>query len=567
MKVIALQDTHRPRPHMLLLRVLIVFVAGILSVGFVFRHQLLGGFSVLFGDRYDGIIETSILEHLRHVWSGQSFWSETGYFYPYKDSLAYNDGYFLYGLIYAPLRALGFDPFLASESVNIFLKGIGYVGMVWLLRCCLRLGWIPVVLGGVLFTVANNSFLHAYHAQLFSVTLAPWLTIILWQTSVAAREQRHWPFALWGAAAALLFAAWVITAYYMAWFYAYYAFVALIIAVLWRRQALICFVSRWRDHSASFRPWLLPVGLVLGVAMLSLTPFLVVYLPKAIETRALHTASWTPAFLDTINIGYENWLHGTWYHALNNWYRPDMREAMPAELISGIPPILFMCCVVAVVWSLRYRSWPMRVLTAALLISWLLTIHIIGWNGHKWSLWKLAHSIIPGASGIRTIARYQIFLTFPIVVLVMMWFHNLWIKTRRQQSLLGQIALLVLAVLLIVENINRARPDALDRQQEWMRLQQLPPPPHCQAFTVTNPREGSSIKGQLNRLYSPNVDAMLIAAVTGLPTINGVSTYNPPDWDFADITRPDAPARAKAYAQHHNIHNLCGLDLQTLRWD
>ena len=66
--------------------------------------------------------------------------------------------------------------------------------------------------------------------------------------------------------------------------------------------------------------------------------------------------------------------------------------------------------------------------------------------------------------------------------------------------------------------------------------------------------------------YRSNVDAMLIAEYINLPTINGFSTFNPPDWRFDFPARQDYQARVDAYAAHHDLKNLCGLDLEAMRW-
>ena len=61
-------------------------------------------------------------------------------------------------------------------------------------------------------------------------------------------------------------------------------------------------------------------------------------------------------------------------------------------------------------------------------------------------------------------------------------------------------------------------------------------------------------------LYPHNVDAMLLAELWRVPTINGFSTFNPPDWAFSDPLAPDYDARAEAYARRHRLSGLCRLD-------
>ena len=45
--------------------ILLVWIAGIVSVAAFFRHQILDGFTLLFSDRFDGLIVTAIMQPIR----------------------------------------------------------------------------------------------------------------------------------------------------------------------------------------------------------------------------------------------------------------------------------------------------------------------------------------------------------------------------------------------------------------------------------------------------------------------------------------------------------------------
>src|SRR5450830_1024747 len=66
------------------------------------RYQILSGFTVLAGDRFDVVISTTILEHWYKVFTGTAKWMEVGYFYPYTRTIAQTDAYFLLGVAYTP---------------------------------------------------------------------------------------------------------------------------------------------------------------------------------------------------------------------------------------------------------------------------------------------------------------------------------------------------------------------------------------------------------------------------------------------------------------------------------
>ncbi len=124
-----------------------LFVAVLAAADIVFfRLQIWNGFSVLFSDRNDGVIEDAILEHWFNVVRSFSLWSEVSYFYPHDKTLGYTDGYFLFGLIHAIFRSVGFDPFLSSELVNVVIKSIGLAAFF---AACRRIVGLSIRLGAV----------------------------------------------------------------------------------------------------------------------------------------------------------------------------------------------------------------------------------------------------------------------------------------------------------------------------------------------------------------------------------------------------------------------------------
>jgi hypothetical protein len=53
---------------------------------------------------------------------------------------------------------------------------------------------------------------------------------------------------------------------------------------------------------------------------------------------------------------------------------------------------------------------------------------------------------------------------------------------------------------------------------------------------------------------------MVLSELWRVPTINGFSTFNPPDWNFADSLAGDYDDRAAAFARTHHLSGLCRLD-------
>jgi hypothetical protein len=137
-----------------LARAIAATLCGALCLTFFFRGQLGDGFTLLLGDRHDGVIALSILEHWYNVLRGLEPWDRTAYFFPVPATLGYNDGYLLFGLIHAGFRALGADPFLSGELVNIATRAIGFAATLAL--CRRVLGLAPVTRRSAAFFAAAD---------------------------------------------------------------------------------------------------------------------------------------------------------------------------------------------------------------------------------------------------------------------------------------------------------------------------------------------------------------------------------------------------------------------------
>jgi hypothetical protein len=119
----------------------------------------------------------------------------------------------------------------------------------------------------------------------------------------------------------------------------------------------------------------------------------------------------------------------------------------------------------------------------------------------------------------------------------------------------------------LLEQVNLYAPLFLDRPYELARLNAVPSPPAgCSAFYVTAARAESRFGEAVEDAYNHNVEAMLVAAVLHLPTVNGISTFNPPGWPASLPGQPAYAAEIRAWAAAHGLEGLCGLDLQRMAW-
>ncbi len=168
------------------------------------------------------------------------------------------------------------------------------------------------------------------------------------------------------------------------------------------------------------------------------------------------------------------------------------------------------------------------------------------------------YEAFPGAKAARVVARYQLFLAAPLSLLVVVWLSH---------QRLNRLALGLLVALLLGEQLNSYAPTFLDRPLELARLRAIPAPPAaCQSFFITAARTESRFGEEVDNVYNHNTEAMLVAEYLRLPTVNGISTFNPPGWPDGLPGTPEYAANIRRYAASHGLQGLCGLNLRSFAW-
>ncbi|MTV40742.1 DUF7024 domain-containing protein [Duganella radicis] len=532
----------------------LTLAVALLVLAVFFRQQILNRFGHLSGDRYDGVIQVALLEHWFNVFRGWSHWATPNYFYPYPNTLGYNEGLFLNGVLYSLFRAASLDVFLANELTNIVIKGVGFFGFMAAARRMLKLPVEWALLGAAIFTLSNNSFMQLSHAQLLSVSLAPVEALLIYNAAQALLLSQGRRLLVFGSLAALLFAAWMMSCLYTAWFFAVLAVVAVAFQLLLRGLPGL----KQLGHAV-----IVNKGALLGIALvaaLSLLPFISVYLGAGRQRPWSEILFYIPSLFDSFNVGTGNAVFGDMITALHAGCQ--MCDLGSGEREAGIAPVLLLLAGMCILDIFRRRlPLPADVKTimvgiaAASLILWLLSIRFDQDTGWAW-----LYHYWPGGGGLRVVSRIFLLLTLPATALAA------WYLSRSSWS---PLVLLAVSALLLAEEINHSPITTLDRQLLLDRTSGVPPAPaECRAFFTT--ASPDTVDGDssfpVGSLYPHNVDAMLIAELVHLPTINGFASFNPPDWNFAAPAAPDYLLRVQAYAKTHQLQGLCQLDLTSKRW-
>lgn len=540
------------------LRLCFLLLACIASIVVLFHNLFFSNFNILLGDRFDALIETNLLQHWYNVIQGKSKWDTVGYFYPFTNTLGYNDGYFLYGVFYSIFRLLGFDLFISTDLVNISLKIIGFFSFYFLAKKVFKFSFWVSLIGATAFTLGNLMAVHMRHAQLLSIAFAPLLTIFVLRYFQSLKFNDSKKTLINGCFASLLLSLWLFTSYYMAWYFILFFVVCSFIFMFF------CVSNKEYRNNLKIKVSLKVLIVPIVVLMFFLMPFLKVYLPKASETggQSLYAVEYyAPVPYNVIDPGEYNLIFGK----LTNAFFSNIDNLnRVGEFSIGLAPISLLILLITLA-CLSFKK--IKSTFEIFIFSVCLTTVVTALFAIKFGdifLWKFIWQYFPGAKGMRVTGRYFLFLIFP-VVLVSTWFLDK-IASKR-----GWVLFSALSILLILEQVNFAHNAAFNREDNKRFINSVPVPPKgCKAFYVVGQRKGEFpiVTDNITISYYPhNVDAMLISEVDNLRTINGFSTFNPPGWDFALNPLQSYMARVQNYINNNNIANgMCEFDLENLKW-
>lgn len=531
-----------------------------LSLLFSFRREIFSGFTLVTGGGEDLRILVAMLEHWYRVVTAGENPRDPLFFFPTKGVLGFTDAYVVHAMFYVVFRALGADIFQAFQFAVMALRLAGGLSMYVLLRHGLRLSLAAALFGCVVFLLWNAALLTVGHGQFFAIALLP---VILYCLLLAWETRRLAPVFGFG----ILYSLLLLSSYNLGWYFALSAAVALplIVLVAVRRQgwsAVLAELGRdWRFFCA-----------LLVIPALCLAPFLAIYLPAAQQAGpgdfAQSVLPSMPAAYDIVNLGRDNLL---WGRVLTAVFRHGFQRPLQWELTKGAGPLAFLCVVGVALWW----TGGLKRADRKQVIGWLLAVTIlVMWamsfdTGTHILPWRVVYQFFPGGRAIRAIGRMYLFLAgyfIPVMAIAV----DRCLTARRQRAL-G----LALIGAFLLEQLNLATV-TFDHRAELAWLQRVPPPPAaCGVFFVSgrSPRpwvaadDAIMTASLINEIYPPQVDAMLIAELTGVPTINGYSSVFPPGFSHWNSSRPEYRQQVADWFGGHPVdRRICELDLTQAVW-
>jgi hypothetical protein len=539
--------------------------AALFAIGFglVFRKWLFSGFDAAFGDDEDGYLALALVEHWRHVFAGGAHWTDPIFFFPQHGALGYTDAFFLFGVVHAPLRLAGVDPFTALMLVMAGISAIGFFGFR---RLAVRHFEIPpacAAVGAFLFAFANMDAVKLIHIQAYGAMLLPSVCDLILSGWNSKRRG-----AIFGGAAGLLYAALFLTAFQTAWFF---GLLLLLLALL---HPVICGPPQSRElvrqMMTSRRPMIMAAASAFAAGIV---PFLILYVPVILSGHSrdfAEVASNMPEWSDLANVTPENLIWGSTLERFGIAGQAD-DPVWEAEL--GFTPtvlVVFVLGLAILAAQMHAPRYPLAspalpslagkgkegaadrlllMLGAAVIILWLLQMEYFGTRP-----WRAVWTAVPGAKAIRYTFRSQ---------LVANLFVALVVARVLAAIVRARVWTWLLCAVLIVEQINLAWPAVMSRRAALAWIDAVPPPPEgCRIFYVTpNPRPSDRTGPQHQD------DAMLLAEIRGIPTVNGYSSWFPGGWALDEPASPDYAGAVRGWADRNGIADgLCGLEPRAGTW-
>lgn len=533
----------------------LVIIVGIFSISLAYRELILNSFTKLPGDRYDMVIMSSILEHWKNFWSGNATWHDVGYFYPYTRTIAQTDGYFLIGVIFSIIRFFSNDIFISVVATTIALSGIGYFSLFFLTRKMLMFRIETSLLLSSTFVVFSSIVSHNQRLQLMSLYLLPILTsFLIFYVRAVLQRNSHIKTTISGCLFGLFYGAMTITCFYVAWFYALFLMISVIVFLLLRTKL----VFEWMKSFLSLRMSSLIVFLVF---LISLFPFAWAYYPKSLEVGVRNYASVAGNLilpLELIQVGFDNYLYsGVLNHVFNLFY-PGYKPWGEYYNVGFSPSIflLFIASLFSFIKKSEVENTDLFLLTG---LSTLICCFIVVKFG-GFSLWYYVYSFVPGAKALNAVSVFLMVLVLPVLIVV-----GKFIELQHfRKPFFAIFASFIILGELTTPYIN------FDRKLESNRIADIPlPPATCHVFYVSGLNGQKDVQGfpeWVNSMYAHNVTAMIISQLIRMPTVNGIASFNPPDWNFAAPWDEGYDQRVLTYSKKHNVQNLCKLDLNKKIW-
>lgn len=535
-----------------------LFFCCLILIGeYVFYYKIIGN-DGLIGNRIDGRLNTLFAEHWYQVFRGNEPWMELPAFYPASNVLSYSDIMLGFAIPHSIFRIMGFDIYLSFKYSVILVHVLGSIALFFFMRKCLATSYLCSFLAVVGFSFSNGYYFLAGNPQMTAQSLLPFLFILVYYYFKNVNNKKRYVCAFGGLGLLILL---FYTAFYVAYFFCIFMFLWLLLGFLtflltnrvFLFNAIKAVLSRWKE-----------LFLYAAYCVILMIPFLILYLPTfgSIGGRTWEEISmYSPSIRGLIGLSTDNplGLDPTQYH---------LKTGIPIQvLLLLVLGFIIWVCLKPTDTPPQQKDIPLSSFGTPLAVSLFLTCIVSLFLVIKWdngfSLWYYVYKVVPGASALRALDRWNAFIVLPISILTA-WFLE---RIRLHHHIIGSLVLI--AVTLVVYTANYSTVgicstwNASDENNFISSV--AVPPKDCQIMYITDKLQKYTIQDFSDEELQ--MDAWTIAYTYSLKTVNGYSGQIPDGWDLR-IRYKDIDERVMQWMQlnHMDTSHLYAYDIGTNTW-
>ncbi len=494
----------------------------VFSVFLTFRSYFLHG--SLPGDTGDARGNVAMLDHWYRVLQGKEGITELLWFYPIDNVLGNSDAFFLQGLLYSANRSIGLEMIHAAIWAAIFYALIGLVGFYLLLKNLIRSKFLRIL---TLACIANSYPLisQTIHPQLLGLLSVSWFGYfcLRWKRDPDSSGKWLYLSIIYLGIAAL-------STWYVILSIIFYSII--LIPVLFILNGKNLFVNNAKFYFLSAFKSLKSISLLATTSYTSIilllgALFLKIYgynIKNGVVSFGYgDVLNYSPRYGDLLNTS--RGAFGPWNSFFEKFNLPI---AGNSERAMGYPPVLFLLFIglLVILFVGRESVKDRLVLLKAFILTNFLILAIILTDDQGHSPWFVFYEWIPILGSARCTFRFNILLTFILLVSLAYYFDY---RSRFKRFSKRETWIACLLFIAIFAESIRTFPSA------WTASDYLPKyaseiiadisSQDCRAFLLVP----SALP--VNPSFLAN-DAAAIAVVSGVPTLNGSTSVFPENWDL-----------------------------------
>ncbi len=451
--------------------------------------------------------------------SHAQFWSPP-FFYAAKNTMAYSDLMIGTAPFYWVWRVVGCLPDTALQLWMLTMASCNFWCSYLLFRRGFRLSSLAGSVGAFMFSFGAPRVNQLNHLQLqphFYSLLVVLALLILFRRDGQKIPMNHQRLAIGTFFACVVLE--VYSSFYLAWF---------LVTALAVMGVVALVIPRMRSRMHVLKNHIGLLIICVGFSGAALVPVINHYLSASADVGPRwwdEVWRMLPTLSSWFYLGPQSWLYG--------WMTPMFRLATEYEERLGVGFVSVLVAVVGLIHGRKRLAVWLACAVALILVG--LTIYV----PPDFSLWRWIFQWIPGANGLRAIARVGLVLLFLWSLGAALFFES--IRYRWHGVLRWGLVLLV----VLEQGVTTFSYDKYELRRDAAALAaQIPST--CQYFVYTphmTPQAILDVRARyhIEALVKVHLDAMAAQLLTGKPTINGYSGHNPPEWglDKPYITNPE----------------------------